>query len=468
MCIVCSNVVAKDSEVMVYKDNVIENFESGKLTNWEVVSGDLYTQPVKSFRKGVNYGEEGEYFIGTTETGGTGRGDYNDKLVGVIRSKPFEVKSNFISFLISGGNDPNNLYIALLREEDGYIIKKETGNESERMVRKYWDVSDYLGKLCYFEIVDNSKDGWGHINVDDIITCDVRVESKEIPLVIAGEFKRIYNPSIGEEKSWYINDHCFIQDKKGLWHLFGITHEDPARAWDEDNFAHATCENLTQFPWEKQPFALSTVEDPWGEVHLWAPHVIYNNGTYYMFYCAGDKDGSKYKLHLATSKDLWTWERHKENPIIVDGFHARDPYILKLGKKWIMYYTATSDPEGGNHVVAYQTSKDLIHWKDRKIAFTDPSIGKGGGPTESPYVVKRGDNYYLFIGPRGGYAGTDVFLSDNPYHWDIENKVGHFEAHAAEVVRDKDGKWYASHCGWGKGGVYLAPLYWNDGVDCIK
>jgi len=54
-----------------------------------------------------------------------------------------------------------------------------------------------------------------------------------------------------------------------------------------------------------------------------------------------------------------------------------------------------------------------------------------------------------------------VFVSDDPFAWDIEDKVGSIASHAAEVVRDADGKWYISRCGWGRGGVYLAPLDWN-------
>ena len=77
--------------------------------------------------------------------------------------------------------------------------------------------------------------------------------------------------------------------------------------------------------------------------------------------------------------------------------------------------------------------------------------------------MRRGTNYYLFIGPRPDYDGTDVFLSNSPYYWDTANKVGHIGAHAAEVIRDTNGKWYVSRCGWGKGGVYLAELTWSDG-----
>jgi len=134
-----------------------------------------------------------------------------------------------------------------------------------------------------------------------------------------------------------------------------------------------------------------------------------------------------------------------------------------------MYYTATSKPEGGNHVVTCVASDDLVHWGKRKVVFTDPNTGTWGGPTESPFVVRRGDSWYLFIGPRDGrkdvYNGTDVFVSTDPFHWRIEDRVGHIASHAAEVVRDLDGKWYVSRCGWGEGGVYLAPLVWNDGLD---
>ena len=294
-------------------------------------------------------------------------------------------------------------------------------------------------------------------------------EPAEKEFVKAGKFIKIYDPSVGEKAKWYINDHSLIFGDDGQWHLFGITHEEPADPMNEKHFAQATAKTLLQQSWEKQPFALNVAADPWKEIHLWAPHVIRHDGLYYMFYCAGDEDHTKYKIHLATSKDLHQWTRHKDNPMIVDGFDAHDPYVTKVGDRWVMYYTATSHPSGGHHVVACVASDDLVHWKDRKFVFVDPSKGKWGGPTESPFVVRRGDRWYLFVGPRDGrkgvYNGTDIFMSNNPFHWRIEDKVGHIASHAAEIVRDLDGRWYVSRCGWGEGGVYLAPLIWNDGLD---
>ena len=62
-------------------------------------------------------------------------------------------------------------------------------------------------------------------------------------------------------------------------------------------------------------------------------------------------------------------------------------------------------------------------------------------------MVRRGNVYYLFIGPRGGYVGTEVFASKTPFQWRLEDRIGRIESHAAEVIRDTDGTWYVSHCG---------------------
>lgn len=283
------------------------------------------------------------------------------------------------------------------------------------------------------------------------------------PLVTAGEFARIYDPSVGEKEQWYINDHCFVR-RGEAWHLFGITNHVPIRSYDEDQFAHATAAELTRPRWEKQPFALTT--DPaQGETHLWAPHIIEHGALYYMFYCAGGEDRTSYGIHLAMSPDLEKWTRYGGNPLFRDGYEARDPFVLRLDNQWIMYYTATAAPGGGNFIVAYRTSADLREWSERRIAYTDPKSGTVFGNTESPFVVRRGANWYLFIGPRGGYMGTDVFRGDSPYSFDVKDRVGHIESHAAEVVRDADGAWYVSHCGWSQKGVYLAPLSWHDGAD---
>lgn len=276
-----------------------------------------------------------------------------------------------------------------------------------------------------------------------------------------------------------MNDHTFVRDRTGTWHLIGITHAEPFFPKDEKHLCHATAPDL-HGPWTKQPYALST--DPGlGETHLWAPHVIDHDGTYWMFVCAGGASGEEYRIHLATSEDCTTWTRHPENPIVVDGFEARDPMVLRVGDRWVMYYTATSEPAGGNHVVVATESDDLVHWSGRTIVYRDDLVGTIAGPTESPFVVERDGRWYLFMGPirfaeawekhqqgleadwRSVYSSTIVLASDDPLHFDRDGEVGAIDAHAAEVIVDVDGSTWISHCGWGQGGVYLAPLRWESG-----
>lgn len=276
--------------------------------------------------------------------------------------------------------------------------------------------------------------------------------------VTVGDFVNVYDPGVGESGPWYLNDHTFIRDDSGTWHLFGITHAEPADPQNEVVFAHATASSL-HGPWNKQAPAL-TVDASYGETHLWAPHVIHVNSTYYMFY-AGGGNPTDSEINLATSTDLFTWTRLASGPLFRDGYEARDPMVTRVGNQWVMYYTATSTTSGGNHVVAYRTSDDLIHWSDRGIAYSDPLVGTGAGNTESPYVVEYDGMWYLFIGPRPGYVGTDVFASTDPFQFTPDGLVGHLPAHAAEVVKDSDGSMWVSSAGWSQGGVWLAPLHWT-------
>lgn len=270
--------------------------------------------------------------------------------------------------------------------------------------------------------------------------------------------------------SRYLNDHSIIRGRDGTWHLFSITgNKLPPGQFPpghlEDEFAHATATSLTG-PWITHPSVLHTDRNYHGESHLWAPHVIESNGTYYMFYAAGPREdrpsSAEWAINLATSTDLWNWTRHPDGPLFRDGKDARDPYVRRIGNQWVMYYTATSAPGGGNHIVAYRTSTDLLHWSPRQVAYTDNMPSEQPGQfTESPFVVQRGDWWYLFIGPRGGYVGTDILRSQNPFGFVVQDYAGHLESHAPEVIQDGS-DWWVSGAGSFQDGLFMGPLRWRD------
>jgi hypothetical protein len=281
--------------------------------------------------------------------------------------------------------------------------------------------------------------------------------------VSAGPSSIVYDPSVGESGPWYYNDHTLIRDVvTGTWHVFAITHAEPANPLDEKNFGHATAPS-PRGPWTKQPFAL-TADQAAGESHIWAPHAVYADGVYYLFYAAGTADHAAYRMHLATSTDLVHWTRSPANPLFTDGFDARDPMVTRVGDQWVMYYTSNSTPTGGNHQVAYRTSTDLQHWSGKQVAFEHPAAGTFGGPTESPFVLERDGWWYLFVCCEPGYRDGRVYRSRDPYRFSVRDLAGRLDAHAAEVVTEPDGTTWLTGAGWGQGGLSLAPLTFTPAV----
>lgn len=273
-------------------------------------------------------------------------------------------------------------------------------------------------------------------------------------------FVRVFDPSQGEKQACYINDHCFIRADSGTWHLFGITATEPAKPSQERFLLHATAPQLLG-PWTKHAPVMH-VDRAAGETVIWAPAIVKHDGLYWMFYCGGGRSDTQFQIDAATSSDLWTWKRSSANPLLVDGYDARDPMVVRVGSQWILYYCATEHPDGGHHVVKAVTSPDLIHWHDRSIVFRSLDVGTFGGPTESPFVVARNNRYYLFLCTNEPYNNTAVYVSDSPFHWNPKDVVLRFGAHAAEVVDVGNGKWFISSAGWGQGGLYLSTLTWSD------
>jgi hypothetical protein len=96
-------------------------------------------------------------------------GDYwGDYVTGVLRSRTFTITGNSINLLVGGGNYPDACYVALVNAGTQAILQEATGENTDAMTRRYWDVRPYKGKQVYIEVVDNSTEAFGHISCDDI------------------------------------------------------------------------------------------------------------------------------------------------------------------------------------------------------------------------------------------------------------------------------------------------------------
>ena len=123
-----------------------------------------------------------------------------------------------------------------------------------------------------------------------------------------------------------------------------------------------------------------------------------------MFYNAYGTSDQCEQIGLATSRDLKNWKEHPKNPLLRRGDPEKDrdhriigdPWIMKHGDTWEMYYFAF-DGEHARECLA--TSADLVHW------------------TKSPL------NPIMDVGPEGSY---DAIHCHKPCIIEHDGVVYHF------------------------------------------
>ena len=148
---------------------------------------------------------------------------------------------------------------------------------------------------------------------------------------------------------------------------------------------------------------------------VWAPHVVAHDGKYWMFYCAGGKSHEQFHIHMATSSDLVNWTRHPANPMVVDGYDARDPMVARVGEQWVLYYCATETPQGGHHVVKAMTSPRFDPLVRTAASFSARrKRAPSAGPPSRPLWWRGAGKYYLFVCTNAPYNTSAAYKSDDP------------------------------------------------------
>ncbi|MCA9667685.1 MAG: hypothetical protein KC503_18930 [Myxococcales bacterium] len=103
----------------------------------------------------------------------------NDAATGVLLSRPFVLRGNTIRFLVGGASDPGIAAFELLFNEK--VVRSASGQQSEQLARKAWDVADLVGRIVRLRIRDSGGGPYGHILVDDITITDEPRQPGEKP-----------------------------------------------------------------------------------------------------------------------------------------------------------------------------------------------------------------------------------------------------------------------------------------------
>lgn len=129
--------------------------------------------------------------------------------------------------------------------------------------------------------------------------------------------------------------------------------------------------------WQEHPASpvLTPRQDNWEGNLINQPRVVKVTETHWRMYYTGwgfDGPGSTWAMGLAESFDGGTtWQRRGDEPILErgtpespDGGGACVPMVLRVGDRWMMWYTAwQAHPDGHQHIhLCLATSEDGLHW----------------------------------------------------------------------------------------------------------
>ena len=146
------------------------NFEKGDLSGWTASGSAFEKQPV---RKGLiekripgsSSNAEGSFFLGGYEI------HLSDHATGTLSSKPFKVSHKWASLRVGGGEDKSTR-VEIILKETNKVLKHFSGKNTEEMAVYSVNLEKYLGKEIFLKIVDENKNGWGHINYDGFFFTD--------------------------------------------------------------------------------------------------------------------------------------------------------------------------------------------------------------------------------------------------------------------------------------------------------
>jgi len=259
-------------------------------------------------------------------------------------------------------------------------------------------------------------------------------------------------PDVGQWSTGQENacDFAIVHSTDGNWHCIacirGTSH------YGQRLFYRWEAERLTDSDW--RPCGIFDVPrgkrgKPLEFTSVQAPHPLLQDGKYYLFYnsaaarCMISDDGRQWRPHVNAdgSQEFFPMGRD------VCVFHDAD------NRRWIAYYCGTVESNGERRgaMVARIAPSPGGPWSERETA-----VRIEGNP-ESPFVIQRGDWYYL-------WQQMSVYRSDDPLNFDRAELIAHMTGiwydgkWAPEGIED-DSQYYIACYGRG---IHVARLNWQE------
>ena len=163
-------------------------------------------------------------------------------------------------------------------------------------------------------------------------------------------------------------------------------------------------------PYKSNPVFEGTGADTWDRTIRERGFILYENGTYKLWYTGyKNTDSDPKSLGYATSDDGITWKRYPDNPIFSEKW-TEDMFVLKNQDRYYMY------AEGKNDVAHLLTSVDGIKWEEQGDLIIRRVNGDTiPGPYGTPNVLIENGQWYLFY--ERNDEGIWIAKSDDHLTW---------------------------------------------------
>jgi fructan beta-fructosidase len=152
------------------QDILINNFEATNYGAWTTTGTAFGAGPAMGTLPGQNpvTNYQGSRLVNTFLGG--------DASTGTLTSPPFTIQRNYIQFLMGAGNQRGKTCMNLI--VNGQVAQSAVGmGDREDLSALQWNVSNLIGSNATIQILDAATNGWGHINVDQIIQTDTSLGS---------------------------------------------------------------------------------------------------------------------------------------------------------------------------------------------------------------------------------------------------------------------------------------------------
>jgi hypothetical protein len=297
-----------------------------------------------------------------------------------------------------------------------------------------------------------------------LFACLPEAPRPEIPVLVGEPWRLCQAPDLdslnGPDLSrQHVVDHGFIQAEDGSWQLWACMRGTKVGRllyrWEGSS--------LTEGPWEPQGIAMradaSFGEKAAPQEAMQAPFFLKKDSLYLCFYNSAG-------IRLLTSADGKRYQRGwpgdpSSNLLYEEG--GRDVMVVEHEGQYLAYSTISTVAKDNwkYGFVILRSSPDLKRWSDYSIVSAGGRAGAGVVSAESPFVLKKGEFFYLFRA--SSITGTTfVYASRDPYHFGIhhdEKLIAELPVKAPELI-EQDGQWYLSDLGDFQG-VMLHRIRWE-------